>query len=286
MALLPRPVTMMIWSQPEASASSTPYWMMGLSTRGSISLGCALVAGRNRVPSPAAGKTALRTRCFMLALDSRSAAPSLRHYRQDYTGSSRLAAKDPLPRRHVILILGLEDIVHELLRIAVDQREPRALHLHHDLVSLQEGMVVGVQAEPVLQRLVRRDGLRLLKAVAEASAEDLVGDDELVPAAERGVGIAGAAAFLFRLVIFWVDIDQLHDPVAVRARGGGEQVGHDFPRHHHVLRQRLRLPAQHVGAMVHEALVLLQPYPPLRPGIGGRHRPRAIGHGIRRIGDV
>src|SRR5688572_19498843 len=35
--------------------------MIGLSTSGSISLGCALVAGRNRVPRPAAGKTALRT---------------------------------------------------------------------------------------------------------------------------------------------------------------------------------------------------------------------------------
>src|SRR5258708_35748940 len=35
--------------------------MMGLSTRGSISLGWALVAGRKRVPRPAAGKTALRT---------------------------------------------------------------------------------------------------------------------------------------------------------------------------------------------------------------------------------
>src|SRR5215831_17975091 len=35
--------------------------MIGLSTMGSISLGCALVAGRNRVPSPAAGNTALRT---------------------------------------------------------------------------------------------------------------------------------------------------------------------------------------------------------------------------------
>src|ERR1017187_4564230 len=35
--------------------------MIGLSTMGSISFGCALVAGRKRVPSPAAGKTALRT---------------------------------------------------------------------------------------------------------------------------------------------------------------------------------------------------------------------------------
>src|ERR1039458_579236 len=35
--------------------------MSGLSTKGSISLGCALVAGRKRVPRPAAGNTALRT---------------------------------------------------------------------------------------------------------------------------------------------------------------------------------------------------------------------------------
>src|SRR5271166_4777508 len=42
-------------------ASSTPYWISGLSTSGSISFGCAFVAGRKRVPSPAAGKTALRT---------------------------------------------------------------------------------------------------------------------------------------------------------------------------------------------------------------------------------
>src|SRR4029077_14744617 len=61
MACLPRPVMIRIWSQPEAIASSTPYWMMGLSTSGSISLGWALVAGRKRVPRPAAGNTALRT---------------------------------------------------------------------------------------------------------------------------------------------------------------------------------------------------------------------------------
>src|SRR5215472_18948850 len=66
MAVFPRPVMMMIWSHPAASASSTPYWMIGLSTSGSISLGWALVAGRNRVPRPAAGKTALRTFIFML----------------------------------------------------------------------------------------------------------------------------------------------------------------------------------------------------------------------------
>ena len=46
---------------PARTASSTTYWMAGLSTTGSISLGWALVAGRKRVPSPAAGMTALVT---------------------------------------------------------------------------------------------------------------------------------------------------------------------------------------------------------------------------------
>src|ERR1700720_1818766 len=52
---------MMMCSIPEATHSSTTYWICGLSTTVSISLGCALVAGKKRVPSPAAGRTALRT---------------------------------------------------------------------------------------------------------------------------------------------------------------------------------------------------------------------------------
>src|SRR5580704_11864870 len=48
-------------SIPASRASSTAYWMTGLSTTGSISLGMALVAGKNRVPIPATGNTALRT---------------------------------------------------------------------------------------------------------------------------------------------------------------------------------------------------------------------------------
>src|SRR5438552_1564048 len=53
---------MITCSMPEATASSTAYWITGLSTRGNISFGWALVAGRKRVPHPAAGKTAFRTR--------------------------------------------------------------------------------------------------------------------------------------------------------------------------------------------------------------------------------
>src|SRR5438132_4398149 len=42
--------------------------MSGLSTNGSISFGDALVTGRKRVPRPAAGNTALRILCGILAL--------------------------------------------------------------------------------------------------------------------------------------------------------------------------------------------------------------------------
>src|SRR5699024_6589311 len=49
---------------PERTASSTRYWMAGLSTMGSIPLGMALVAGRTRVPRPAAGMTAFLTACI------------------------------------------------------------------------------------------------------------------------------------------------------------------------------------------------------------------------------
>src|SRR5437879_1205231 len=59
-------------SIPARTASSTTYWIAGLSTIGSISLASDLVAGRNRVPSPAAGMTAFFT--FMAA--PRPCAPS------------------------------------------------------------------------------------------------------------------------------------------------------------------------------------------------------------------
>src|SRR5215470_7167820 len=47
------------------------YWIRGLSTRGSISFGWAFVAGRNRVPKPAAGKTAFAMRIFSRYLSSK-----------------------------------------------------------------------------------------------------------------------------------------------------------------------------------------------------------------------
>ena len=65
--VFPAPVPMIIWPA-GWMASSTPYWISGLSTSDNISFGWALVAGRKRVPRPAAGKTALRILANMLSI--------------------------------------------------------------------------------------------------------------------------------------------------------------------------------------------------------------------------
>src|SRR4030067_1337324 len=58
MLRLLRPVMHTMSVIPAATASSTAYWINGLSTTGIISFGLALVAGRKRLPKPATGKTA------------------------------------------------------------------------------------------------------------------------------------------------------------------------------------------------------------------------------------
>jgi hypothetical protein len=60
MERLPAPMIMTRSVMPAWTASSTTYWITGVSTIGSISFGCDFVAGRKRVPNPAAGMTALR----------------------------------------------------------------------------------------------------------------------------------------------------------------------------------------------------------------------------------
>src|SRR6476620_5639991 len=86
--------------------------MICLSTSGSISLGCALVAGKKRVPRPAAGMTALRTAERVVTGSSlaRRVGPDRRRAevaahvpdrrRPPYTGSlrSRLLTVDPAQR--------------------------------------------------------------------------------------------------------------------------------------------------------------------------------------------
>ena len=82
---------------PEATASSTPYWMIGLSTSGSISFGCALVAGQEARAEAGGGEDGL-------ADDERHAPDRSRGLgrRREYTMEAEVSMLDPAlrPRPH------------------------------------------------------------------------------------------------------------------------------------------------------------------------------------------
>ena len=63
----------------------------------------------------------------------------------------------------VIAGTGPEDIVHKRLRVAVIEREPAGLDLHHDAVAGQEDMVGDGQGEAVAQRQVGGNDLASAK---------------------------------------------------------------------------------------------------------------------------
>ena len=61
-----------------------------------------------------------------------------------------------------------EDAPHKSLRVAVIQREPARVHLHHDLVAGQEDAVCGWQLESVEKRLIHFERLGRFQAFAVA----------------------------------------------------------------------------------------------------------------------
>src|SRR5439155_1343444 len=108
---------------PAPTACSTTNWMAGLSTSGSISLGCAFVAGRKRVPSPAAGMTAFLTLIALLRKRAvypfRDACParSTSSPPRDFTlyiapSAARIFVSDEMPEL-VVQLLEPVDVDHE-----------------------------------------------------------------------------------------------------------------------------------------------------------------------------
>ena len=85
-----------------------------------------------------------------------------------------------LRRRPIVRWLGMID-VHELPRIAVDQREPGALHLHHDPVPFPERVQDVHHLELDVRPRVRHQGLRFLEAVPELSAQHVASHELLIP---------------------------------------------------------------------------------------------------------
>ena len=56
-------------------------------------------------------------------------------------------AMNALFGRLEVFRFGLENVFHVFLRVAVDDGEPGALHLHHDLVPLAEIVIGPVQVD-------------------------------------------------------------------------------------------------------------------------------------------
>jgi hypothetical protein len=115
---------------------------------------------------------------------------------------------NPLHRFLVIGGLGPKDVRYKCLRIAIVEREPARLYLHHDAVTGEEDVVCRRQSELIKQRLIGRDRFGVGQALAIAAAKDIGGNHQLIPAQFRiGCDFIG------------INIDHLHDPVRVGAAG-------------------------------------------------------------------
>src|SRR5579871_6580756 len=130
----------------------------------------------------------------------------------------------------IIVILGFKDIGDIFLRISVNQGEPTALNLYHDLVPLAETMMAPVQIDFVLIHLPRHYRLGLFKTLSETSTHRFAADQKLK---------ASHARILFYL--FGIHIDQANDPIAVGSARSREEVRRQRTGYGHVLLQGRRL---------------------------------------------
>src|SRR5215469_5511961 len=146
MARLEAPVMNTSRCAPAASASSTAYWMSGLSTTGSISLGLALVTGRKRLPRPATGNTALVT--LPDAMDQVLQLFFVQHWDAQLSGAFQLAAG-----------FGAGDDVIRFLRHAAGDLAPVSLDELRRLLSRHRRQRAG-QHESELGKLAAHSALR------------------------------------------------------------------------------------------------------------------------------
>ena len=110
------------------------------------------------------------------------------------------------------LEIGIEAVVDiaEMLRVAVEKREHRALHLHHDAVTCLECVYHVVEFEPKCGGLVGFKRLGMTERVAVFATHDFPAYEVLTP--------------------LFIDIDDLHDEVGIGGRGADSEV--DFGRTH------------------------------------------------------
>src|SRR5260370_39418758 len=151
------------------------------------------------------------------------------------------------------IVAGLrpQNVGHESLGIAVVQREPARLNLHHDAVAGQERVICRGQREAIDQRFVWCQSFGRVKALAVTATENVGSNHQLI-----------TAHFPLSAYFVGVEVDELDDPIGVGAAGGGDQGGGrlsaDFPPRG----QRVRDEDHNVGAAGNFALVAVPPISP------------------------
>src|SRR5947208_4317858 len=96
-----------------------------------------------------------------IAREIRNTTSRIRHQGQFDEACLAGGVIDALRGPAIILRVGPEDAGDESLRIAVVEREPARLDLHHHAVAWQEHVVRRGQREAIEQRLISRDRLGL-----------------------------------------------------------------------------------------------------------------------------
>src|SRR5688500_4608644 len=97
--------------------------------------------------------------------------------------------------------LGQEDVGNELLGVAIDERKPGALHVHHQPMPLLKPMQHIEKLDANLSGLPRLKRLGLFIALAKSSSKHLASDHHLIGWQRRRLGGV------------WKYVDQLHDEV-------------------------------------------------------------------------
>ena len=176
-ARLLRPVMMRMSSSPAFTASSTTYWIAGLSTTGSISLGELFVAGRKRVPRPAAGITALRTRVIRPPQAVRRTPRSFSSPPEQPADVRRVAEHDQHGecRRRLRLPIGRSRSAKTAIgkRIVIEERGERRLVQYPGDEEPDDGEADDDQRVQHDERAARgRDALPALAVERERVADD------------------------------------------------------------------------------------------------------------------
>src|SRR5208283_2432242 len=99
-----------------------------------------------------------------------SAGEGCHEYVGLYSRCLRLGVVDTFGCSHEIRWLRIRN-VHKYLWIAISQRKPRALHLHHDAMATPEGMVHILHRESYFLHFARRKRFGVFITVPEFSAE-------------------------------------------------------------------------------------------------------------------